>query len=128
MSRFALSPGKRKPEDTYIALQGRKMGETEKAVRFLVLETPDGSIPKEKQKGIWLPLSQIKSLTTAAPGSDDPDVVTCKEWIWKAKIGDTWAGINPAVAPSSLNIDDLDDIDEDPGDYSDYDDPNLPPF
>lgn len=127
MSRFALSPGKRKPEDTYIALQGRKMGETEKAVRFLVLETPDGSIPKEKQKGIWLPLSQIKSITTAAPGSDDPDVVTCKEWIWKAKIGDTWAGINPAVAPASLNKADADFLDNQDNFEDDFDD-NGPPF
>ena len=127
MSRFAQAPVQRAP-DTYICLQGKIMGETEKAVRFLVMQTPVGDIPKEAQKGIWLPLSQIKSMTKAAPDSGDPDVVNCKEWIWKAKINDTWGGRDPSITGVPLNIDDLNDIDEDLGDYSDYDDPNLPPF
>lgn len=114
MSKFSNQPEK------YVVLQGTKFAETDKAVRFYVKAVGGEAIPQSLWKSLWLPLSQIKSMLTAAPGSDDLDEVMVKEWIWKAKIQDDYEGKDPTVLESFETV--LDDEDEDTGDYDD------PPF
>ena len=57
--------------------------ETDKAVQFKVEEVNGLSL--DEPKTFWFPLSQIKSLTHAAPDSLAADTVKVAEWILKNK-------------------------------------------
>ena len=66
-----------------MAVTGQYLRETDKAVQFKVEEVNGLSL--DEPKTFWFPLSQIKSLTHAAPDSLAADTVKVAEWILKNK-------------------------------------------
>lgn len=70
---------------TFITLTGTKLGETEKAVKFSILQIngmPVDLAPKDKTQ--WFPFSQLKKMTSD-PASAGQDVIVVSEWICEQK-------------------------------------------
>ena len=72
--------------DAIHTLQGYVQRETEKAVLFEVWQVAGMEIDLElKARTMWFPLSQVKSITHAAPANGDSaleyDNIQIKEWI-----------------------------------------------
>ena len=67
----------------YIKLTGIKLRETEKAVHFEVRKVGDSDLQPHVIH--WFPLSQIKSMTTAADRLDGDEEITVADWICKSK-------------------------------------------
>lgn len=105
MSRFQA--------DTFVNLQGAITAETAKAILFLVESVRGIGVEPEYQKSIWIPISQVKQIVRHAPGKDEKDSLVVKEWIWNAKVEDTWQGKSPETmgAQESISEEDLDDYD-----------------
>lgn len=68
----------------YIKLTGTKLRETEKAVHFTVTKVGGKDIESVTH---WFPISQIKSMSVAAPSapSSSSDEIQVADWICKSK-------------------------------------------
>lgn len=76
--------------DAIHTLQGYIHRESEKAILFEVWQVDGKEIDlAESQRKMWFPLSQVKSITHAAPANGDSameyDNIQCKEWILSKK-------------------------------------------
>jgi hypothetical protein len=59
--------------------QGYIHKESQKATLFEVIQV--NGRPVKEPKSVWFPISRTKSLTRAAPGSDDYDNITVEDWL-----------------------------------------------
>lgn len=101
--------------DKFIAVSGKILGETTKAIRFSVEKVVDTTLHHTQYKSIWLPLSQVNTIVRQPPHSPEMDTLKISEWIWKQKVDDSWNGKDPRNAGSS-QVDEeqgLDDLDSD---------------
>jgi hypothetical protein len=74
------------PEPTYI-LKGTRLGETEKAVKFVIDEInglPWDCEAQDLPRAQWFPLSQVVNMSTS-PHGDGEDTITVKAWIMQQK-------------------------------------------
>jgi hypothetical protein len=62
-----------------VELHGRRSGETELALKFIVHKVGGKVLPELSET--WFPFSQVQSITRAAPGSDELDVLVVNSWI-----------------------------------------------
>lgn len=73
------------PQPEYSTLQGFILGETEKAILLEIYQVNGADLSENPGRKEWLPLSQIKSITRAAPSTEDGEVeydnVTLKSWL-----------------------------------------------
>ena len=69
-----------RPGETLYTLGGANLGETAKALRFRI-DTINGAPADVEPATQWFPLSHIRTMTTAAPDSEDADEIKVMEWI-----------------------------------------------
>ena len=67
------------------AVRGYIRGETEKAILIALNKINEDEVTEDDARTTWFPLSQVISITRAAPGSSELDVLVVKEWILKQK-------------------------------------------
>ena len=97
MSRFSAPTryfGKTATVEQPVELTGYIQAETPKAI---LLELSGIDPPKS----LWFPLSQVKSITRAAPDSDDIDTLKVSQWIWGRKVEDEFNGKDPIKASAT---------------------------
>ncbi len=80
-----------RPEEPIHKISGKHLGESAKAVRFEIHQingrdtTFTDNFGDPIRKTEWFPFSQVKSISTQAPSSDELDEIQVKEWILKQK-------------------------------------------